>query len=207
MVDFSVRQGLTPSEPKTTSSDFAFADRYLQDRRFPKWELMRPNFPFIPNRRAANIDFPSEEWRRTYRGVVPFDYYAYDQLKIIRPRNWMSTKYIFVNKVPIGNHIPQGYYGTSSGISPIDFMPFTVGSTSDNPTVISGILADQDHQYSEFIIAKNTAFSGWTYYPKFIESYDHSIGKFEWKIKPSYQAPIWPQQRFPNGAVRYKYFK
>lgn len=191
------------------TTDFSFAERYIEDRRFPKWERVKVKFPLVEERDAPNwsMDYQDQYWHRSFRGKAPIpEYYAYDKLNTSELSDLSSSEYKFKSDANNGSNVPVGYYATSSGIYPIDFIPFTKGEPSDHPTYIS----EEDTVNSitsgvEFIVGKNiktpTMITG-SYPYRYLAG--SNIGRFEWNINPNYETPTWPETRFPNGATRKK---
>lgn len=204
MVKKSSRKYIDDNQNKSTT-DFSFADRYLEDRRTGKYWRIQIGFPWSDDRRAANIDYSDPYWHRSFRGKAPV--YGPDWSDLDGGEEDLSTaEYQFVSNARNGSNVPVGYYGTSSGISVVDFVPFTVGSPTDNPAVISGDVGNSVS--GEFLIAKNVETSN-------IDGDQHPYyytvsgnpGRFNWEILPEFQNPTEPEVRFPNGARRKKFFR
>lgn len=191
---------------KEESTDFSFADEYLEERKYGKWRRIQVGFPYSDDRAAGNIDYRSPDWHRSYRGTAPNPGADRNNLQIKDPEPLDSARYKYINPARNGSNVPEGYYGTSSGIFPIDFEPFTVGDPTDNP-----IMVDQEYQNStpsgEFFVGKNVQYSnpqGETeYYP--VQS--GNPGRFNWEILPEYQAPTEPSVRYPMGARKRRFFR
>lgn len=181
------------------STDFSFADRYIEDLRFPKYIRVRTKFPLVEDRKAANIAYSSDEWRRSYRGETPGEYHPYTNLKVKNPPNLSSSEYIFINPATDRSYVPQGYEATSSGIYPTDCDPFSCGGYTNNPTEVNSnflnVAASGDYYVANNL--KSTIDGQSTY----IYSYDPSVGRFEWDTI-GYQSPTEPNTRFPKGARR-----
>lgn len=195
---------------KQEGTDFSFADEYLQERKTGQWRRIKVGFPYSDDRAAGNIDYKSQDWHRSYRGVAPNPGQDINNLQVKQPESLDSARYRYINSAKNGSNVPEGYYGTSSGISPIVEEPFSsfYGPPTDNPVTV-----DQDFDNTtisgELFIAKNTEYSnpqGETeYYP--VNSGSLDAGRFNWTIKPEYQAPTEPEVRFPMGARRRSFFR
>jgi hypothetical protein len=193
---------------KQESTDFSFADEYLQERKTGQWRRIQVGFPYSDDRAAGNIDYSSEEWRRSYRGQAPNPGQDINNLQVKQPESLDSAKYRYINSAKNGSNVPPGFYGTSSGIFPIDFVPFSVGDPTDNPVMVDSTF-ENNVTSGEAFIAKNVEYSNPlgenSYIP--VDSGSLGAGRFNWEINPDYQAPVDPQVRFPMGARRRRFFK
>lgn len=194
---------------KEELTDFSWADRYLEDRKFPKYERIQTKFPRSYSRtEEGNIDWYAEDYKRSFRGYIPGETVNYEDLSIRRPLTAMDGKYRFVNDAKNGSNVPEGYYGTESGIFPIDFVPFTVGEPSDNPRTIT---TDEDINMPgsgvEFIVALNPESDRMIPENKYYPSYSGNVGRFEWQILPEFDNPTEPQVRYPLGARKKRTFR
>lgn len=190
-------------EEETYSTDFSFAESYIEDLRFPKYVPIKVKFPLSDDRKAANINYLDDYWRRSFRGKIPFEYHSYTNLKKQPPKNFSSAENLFINKAPNTKNVPEGYYATSSGNFPIDFIPFQDGEPIDYPAYVDG--ETESTLSGQFILLKNLPYKGIN--DTYRYSYNPSIGRFFWDIKPEFQNPIEPELRFPNGAIKRKDFK
>jgi len=196
---------------KQASTDFSFADSYIEERRTGKWRRIEVSFPLSDDRGASNIDYASEEMRRTYRGVIPNPGPDYNNLEVREPLNLASSKYRFLSPAVNGSNVPEGFYGTSSGIEPIVEPPFSefYGLPTDNPVIVDKDFENTLTSGAEFIVAKNTAYSNPLGENDYIPNDPDSIaaGRLNWEINPNYQAPTSPNVRFPMGARKRAFFK
>lgn len=180
----------------------------MQDIRFPQWERIQVNYPLIPDRSApGNIGYTDPVWRRTFRGDTPIPGLDFSNLTINPPKDLSSSQYKFISDAPNASNVPEGFYGTASGIFPIDFVPFTVGSPTDNPTTISGEVDPNTRSPAEFIIAKNIITQDMDGLPKYVPVNPAGVGRFNWEILPEFNNPTEPEVRFPLGARRKHFFK
>lgn len=205
-------------------TEYSGADRYIDGLIHPRWERRRVRFPWDYNRKFGNVQYTSEEEYRTYHGEAPFNYWPNDNIQVRRPRTHAAAENLFINNAVEGSTlIPKGYYGTPSGLYPITPDLF-FGPTKDHPTIVT--YTDPTISGKEFFVARDTetTYSGELIYfsPQegaafFIDTptgvnittnpYDPSVGRFEWTISPDYQAPVYPDIRYPNGARRRNFFK
>jgi len=193
---------------KTESTDFSFADDFIEDRRYYRWRRLQVKFPFIEDRSACgNIDFASEEQNRSFRGKVPHIPTDFSNLKTTRPETLADSKYKFRSDAPNASNVPEGYYGTSSGIFPIDFVPFSIGEPTNRPVTINYDYTPTTATSGEFfyVMQDNARDQIETkYYP--MDS--GSLGTMmEWKIDPKFDNPTEPNVRYPKGAFKKPYFK
>lgn len=195
---------------KEESTDFSFANSYIEERKYGKWRRIEVNFPFSDDRAAGNIDYESQDWHRSYRGHAPKLGQHYNNLQVKEMESLDAAKYRFINNAKNGSNVPEGYYATNSGISLIVEEPFSsfYGEPTDNP-----IEVNQEYENNtvsgEFFVGKNIRYSnpnGETEYYT-VNPGAEDVGRFEWSIKPDYQAPVEPEVRFPNGAIRKKFFR
>lgn len=189
---------------KTESSDFSFADRYLQDRRFPKWIRIKAKFPLVEgDRRVANIDYASDELRRSYRGQVPKIPIDFNNLTTARVETLGDSKYKFVSNAPNASNVPKGFYGTSSGIYPIDFEPFSIGLPTNIPIEINEDYKPESTVSGEFffvLLDNYREIKQTVYYT--VDSGSRGT-MMEWEFDPLFQNPTEPAVRYPkNGAHR-----
>lgn len=196
------KRASTPQE----TTDFSWADRYLEDRRIPKYWRIKAKFPLVEDRKAANIDYYSEEMRREFRGSPPKEFYSYDKLDLPDPPDLSNAQFLFVNDAQNVSHIPEGYKATESGIEPDSSIPFTEGDTTDHPIVINSDF-ENNVISGDIFLAKNieTANMNGELYP-YYPSYSGNVGRFEWEISQNYNTPIEPETRFPNGARKRRFF-
>jgi len=196
------------SKNRTYSTDFSFADWYIEDRKKGKYWRVQVNYPYVNDRRAANIDYSAESERRTWRGSAPLVPQDRDKITIRKPFSFDSSQYLFISDANAGSNIPEGYYGTSSGIFPIDFIPFSQGTPTDNPVEVDGDF-DNTTTSGEFFIARNIETSQMLgivpYYPLTGDGF--LPGRFEWDISPNFKTAVFPQVRYPSGAVRKRFFR
>lgn len=200
------RKGLNPKEPKTESTDFTFADRYIEDRKHYKWWRIRVKFPLIDDRNAiSRIPFESEELRRSFRGKVPNVPIDYSNLTTRKPETLADSKYKFTSDAANINNVPQGYYGTTSGIYPIDFEPFTIGEVLNKGIVINqDYIPDLTYSGGEFyfiLIDNFNKIKETEYYP--IDPDSQGV-MMNWQIKPEFDNPTYPKTRYPRGAFKRK---
>lgn len=192
-----------------STTDFSWADRYLEDRKYSRYERIRVKFPRSYSRtEEGNINWKSDDNKRSYRGYLPGDTVDYNNLSIRKPLTSLDSKYRFVNDARNGSNVPEGYYGTESGIYPIDFIPFTVGEPTDNPRIISEEESiNLPGSGAEFLVARNVEADAMSpdiiYYP----SYSGMVGRFEWNISPEFNNPTEPEVRFPVGARKKRTFR
>lgn len=188
---------------KTESTDFSFADRYLEDRKIPKYIRIKAKYPLIEDRKAANIDYSSDELRRSYRGKVPQVPIDFNNLQTSPPDNLGMSQYKFISDAPNASNVPEGYYGTSSGIFPIDFEPFSIGIPTNIPITISEDTPSVIPTSGEFFYVLLDTYSNikyTVYYP--VDSGSRGV-MMEWIIDPNFQNPTEPSVRYPkNGAYR-----
>lgn len=194
---------------KEERTDFSWAERYLEDRRIPKYERIRTKFPRSYSRtEEGNIDWYSEDYKRSFRGHLPGDTVDYENLSIRKPLTSMDAKYRFVNDAKNGSNVPEGFYGTESGIFPIDFIPFTVGEPTDHPRIVSsGESMNLPNSGVEFLIGLNTDVDNMKGITPYYPSYSGEVGRFEWEILPEFQSPTYPDVRFPLGARKKRTFR
>ena len=202
------RGGLPPGPGPVDRTDFTFADRYIEDRKLPKYERIKAKFPLVEDRKAiSRIPFESDELRRSYRGKVPLVPIDYNNLSINPPDNLAQSKYLFHSDAPNASNVPEGYYGTSSGIYPIDFIPFSVGEPTEKGVTINLDYVPTQSISGEFyfILYDNRQVIKETqYYP----NDSNSLGvMMEWKINPNFSNPTEPELRYPRGAFKKPYFK
>lgn len=191
----------------------------MQDIRFPKWERIQVNFPLVPDRSACGkIEYTSEIENRWSRGRTPIPGLDFEHLTINPPKDLSTSQYKFTSDAPNASNVPEGFYGTSSGIFPIDFIPFSPGSptvdwlTTDNPvTITGGEIADPESSISgaEFVIGKNIITSKMDGILDYIpaNSGGLEVGRLNWEILPGFNNPTEPEVRFPLGARRKNFFK
>lgn len=196
-----------------TTTDFSFADSYLEDRKYGRWERVEVKFPLIPDRRPdlVNIQFSDEEFHRTWRGEVPTVGISLGEEDIISgPISLDSGEYQFRYVNPNQKNTPSDYIATLSGVEPLINPPGTVddqqGGPTNNPLVINKEFSN-DSNSAEFIVAKNIVTDNMRgeRYPYRV--YDESVGSREyrlsWATSPSYDTPTYPRVRYPNkGAYR-----
>lgn len=194
---------------KTEKTDFSFAENYIEDRRVPRYVPVRAKFPLGDDRRAGNVDYTSELAHREFGRYKLSESVDYENLQVQPPKDYSLPRHQFVNTAPHSSNVPEGYYGTESGIYPIDFVPFTQGLPTDNPVTITELEDVATATGAEFLILDNTRASNTSenfvetpYYPLG----DPKTGRFEWTISPEYQAPVSPEVRFPNGARKNRKF-
>jgi len=204
-------RGGLPQGETFDRTDFAFADRYLPERRIPRYERIRVKFPFIEDRSALfRIPFESDELHRSWRGEIPKIPIDFNHLTIIPPFNLARTQYLFHSTAQNVNNVPQGYYGTSSGIFPVDFVPFSIGEPTEKAVIIN-LDYNADSTISGefyFILHDNRQkIRESLYYPQgYYPNDPASLGvMMEWQISPDFQMPVSPQLRYPNqGAFKRK---
>lgn len=199
------RGGLKVGETQTDRTDFSFADRYLEDRRKYKYWRIQVNYPFVPERSApGNIDFESEELRRSYREKIPHESIDMNNLTTSRTPTLKDMKYRFISDAPNASNIPEGYYGTSSGIYPIDFIPFSIGDPTNIPITINYDYKPVTTTSGEFyfvLVDNYKEIINTVYYP--LDQPSQGV-MMEWQIQPSFDNPTEPTLRFPRGALRRK---
>lgn len=204
------RGGLKPGAQLTVKTDFSFANEYLEERKYGKWRRIKVTYHQSYDRRAANINYESQTTHRTFRGSAPILPTSRDELTTQKPKNLNNPEYQFVSDAKDGTNIPEGYYGTVSGIEPIVVKPFTIpyyGYTTDNPTQVDCNYQNNTPQV-EFMYGKNIE-TEYGYYPRypFKNSYDESVGKFEWWTSEEFDNPTEPELRYPKrGSKRRKFF-
>ena len=198
-------------EPNTTTTDFSWADQWIEDRRIPKYIRIQVKYPLTTDRKSGNVDFASQELHRTWRGKAPNVEFDPSNLSIQPTRDMYNQKYIYINPVPNVGHVPQGYRVTTSGMEPLpeDFVPFE-GDPTDNPTQVD---CDFDNSTTsgagEFYYVKNvcTLNMAGDRYP-YKHSYDPNVGRLSWNIVPEFDNPTEPEVRYPKqGAKRAKKFR
>ncbi len=193
-----------PQYRSTESSAYLFHE----DRKFGRWQRIQVKFPLDTDRRSANIDWASEENRRTFRGRVPDVGIDYNNITTRPPKKYDDPSFQFVSDAKNGSNVPEGYYVTSSGLSPIDFIPFTQGAPVDDPTIVDPTFQN-DKESTEFFVANNveTENRAGDKHP-YISDVDPIPGRFAWELSPDYQAPTPPEVRYPKvGAFRKKFFR
>jgi hypothetical protein len=186
------------------TTDFSFADNYIEDMRVPKWWRIKVKYPYVEDRNAiSRIPFESEELRRSFRGKVPQVPPDYSNLTTKKPETLADSKYLFRSSATNKSNVPPGYYGTTSGIFPIDFEPFTVGEPLNK-----GVIVNYDY-------SPETVYSGGEFYfvmidnyheinkPLYIPVHPDSLGVMpQWKFKPEFENPTYPKLRYPRGAIK-----
>lgn len=195
-----------PTYKSEDRTDFSFADRYLEERRTGKYVRIQVKYPLIEDRKASNIDYYSEENRRQFRGTSIKYGHDWNNLSINKSPDLSETRYQFINQVTNESHIPQGYVATESGVEPLTYEPFTNGDPIGNLVVVSGDFSNTLVSGAGGFVAKsiNTENMRGERYPYNAET---DCGRFNWETSPKFDNPTEPSMRFPNGAIKKKFFK
>jgi hypothetical protein len=199
---------------KQETTDFSWANLYIEDMRHPKYVRIQVAYPFKEKDRKAggNVDYLDPRLRRSTRGRVPRADLDMNNLTVAPTPLLNSSKYLFINNANNGINVPDGYYATSSGIAPIDFIPFSKDDPTRGPPIGNpGVISDFKTQVNppvEYFIGKNirtlNMMNTTPYYPA---SPEVTSGLLEWEIKGEYSSPVYPQLRYPRGAKRKDFFK
>lgn len=202
------RGPLKPGEPGTYTTSDSGAFEWIEDRKVPKYERIKAKFPYVEDRKAANINYSDPNLNREYRGKAPQPGPDYNNLTVKPPRDFSSQEYMFISDATNGGNVPEGYYGTSSGIFPIDFTPFTIGLPSDTPVIIGPELdvSNVSSGTAEFFVARYALIDNMQGILKYYPS-GPDTGRFEWEILPEFDNPTEPDTRYPSGARRKRTFK
>ena len=192
-----------------TSAKFSFADAYIDDLRKPKYVYIRTKFPLIEDRGFNNIDYTSEELRRSWRAQPHRQQDPMDKLTFRGYQDLSWAEYKFFSNVADGNHIPANYLGTISGIEPWpeNYVPFQYGPARDADSifVVSGKTDPVHSGGAAFFIERNIDRQVKLF--EYTPTYDAKVGRFYWLTEPEYETPTQPEVRYPGGVRRRKFFK
>jgi hypothetical protein len=189
-------------------TDFSWAENYIDDRIYGRLKRIQVNFPLINDRKAAgNIDYSSDEEKRTWRGKVPEVGRKNTEKSIKGSYSLDESQFKYVNSAPNINNIPEGYIATVSGVEPLVDEPFTAGPQqgypTDNPVEINEKFQNNVTS-GEFFIGMNIE----TEYPRYPYRYTTSgvtDNRMEWRISPDFDNPTEPEVRYPRqGAFKIK---
>lgn len=193
-------------QPTQTTTDFSFAERYIEERKYGKYVPIKVNFPYIDDRKAANIDFAAEENRRSFRGRPLLVQDPLSKLTVKGYKDLSSSEFLFINKARNGSNVPQGFVGTSSGIEPLTYVPFTQGPPSSTVVEVNQEF-DNSLESGDIFVAKNLEKleESASYIP--VDSGAYGVGRFNWNINPDFDNPTFPNLRFPLGARKKTFFR
>jgi len=198
--------------PETTT-DFSWANEYLEERRTGKLRRIQVKFPLSTDRKeGGNIPYADQALHREWRGKAPLVGRPNDEKSIKGAYSLDDAEFIHINDAPNINNVPDGYIATPSGIEPLADLPFTEGEqqgyATNPPVEINSEFANDSGSGIYYIgMNINTENMRGERYPYRYYTQNPAADdiRMSWRLSNGFDNPTAPALRYPKkGAVRLK---